>query len=250
MTVFEQSMLVTGRIRNRVNRDWYPYTIRVLNKSHLLSVLALYDFVVENMENRDMLWRYDDETVAGFLGQDGIVAGVFVDQTLVAFRVVYFHHEGDPTNPLLGDGASYGETAHLALCVIHPDFRGNSLQKQMGVHLLRVAQASRSFPRMCSIVAPHNYPSISDKFSLNMVVVKLMPKFKGIWRYIFYRNMDVPLGVTNEKLIFVSSDDYPRQIELLEQGYYGVQLGTHDGKIGMLFTESESIYKENDDGRG
>ncbi|SMD05364.1 GNAT family N-acetyltransferase [Sporomusa malonica] len=235
MTVPEEQLLVTGRIRSRVNKQWYPYTMRVLKESDLPSVLELYDFVVENIEDSDMLWRYANETVVDFLGQDGIVAGVFVDRTLVGFRVMYFHHEGDPNNPLLCNRSSYGKTAHLALCVVHPEFRGNSLQKHMGVHLLRVAQASRPFPTMCSIVSPHNYPSISDKFSLNMVVVKLMPKFRRIWRYIFYRDMDTPITAVDKKLIFAASYDYPRQIELLEQGYYGVQLGTSSGETGLFF---------------
>ncbi len=98
-----------------------------------------------------------------------------------------------------------------------------------------MAQASRVFDTICSVVAPHNYPSIIDKFSMKMVLVKLMPKFKGIWRYIFYRNMDIPLEATDENMIFASSDDYPRQIQLLEEGYYGVQLGTNNGERGMLF---------------
>lgn len=226
--------LEDGYIKNNKNQQLYPYAIRVLTQQDLPSALTLYDFVVANMEDPDMLWRYPDEIVADFFGQDGIVAGVFSKQRLVGFRVFYFHHEGDLTNPLLYNGATYGETAHLALCVIHPDFRGNSLQKQLGVHLLEVAQATRTFHTMCSVVSPHNYPSINDKISLNMVVVKLMPKFRGVWRYIFYRNMDTPLGERGKEAIFVPSSDYPKQIELLEKGYSGVQIGEEKGQMGII----------------
>lgn len=236
MTEFEQQPLVSGRIRNCANKEWYPYTMRVLTKNDLPKALKLYDYVAENMDNPDMLWRYPDEKVADFLGQDGIVMGVFAEQKLVGFRVMYFHHQGDPTNPLAGIiKANFDITAHLALCVIHPEFRGNSLQKHMGVHLMKVAQESRAFLTMCSIVSPHNYPSISDKLSLNMVVVKLMPKFKGVWRYIFYRNMAEPVMATDKKLIFAASQDYPRQIELLDAGNYGVQLAAKQDRMGMFF---------------
>ena len=67
-----------------------------------------------------------------------------------------------------------------------------------------------------------------------MVVVKLMPKFRGVWRYIFYRNMDTPTKVSGETAIFVPSSDYPKQIELLEMGYYGVQIGEKDGQMGIF----------------
>lgn len=231
-----QQPLTTGQIRNCENKMWYPFTMRVLTASDLPRVLALYDYVVGNMENPDMLWRYPDETVAAFLGQDGIVIGTFIDQDLIGLRVMYFHHVGDQTNPLLGNIKSdYGKTAHLALCVIQPQFRGNSLQKQMGIQMMKVAEASRTFQTMCSIVSPHNYPSISDKFYQNMAVVKLMPKFRGIWRYIFYRNMVEPLTPVDEKLIFAASRDYSHQTKLLDAGYYGVQLGARQGEMGMFF---------------
>ena len=235
MTVFSKQQLVKGQLKNCSNKKRYGYTMRVLADSDLPAILELYDFVVKNMKDPDMLWRYDDHIVAEFLGEDGIVGGVFVDDCLVAVRVVYFHHEGDITNPLMYKDDTYGETAHLALCVVHPDFRGNSLQKKMGVYLLEIAQTLRGFPTMCSVVSPHNYPSMSDKFSLNMVVVQLMPKFKGVWRYIFYRNMNKPLVARSETMIFVPSGDYQRQIELLEQGYYGVELGRNNGEIGVFF---------------
>lgn len=235
MTVVAEPLLMSGQIQNYMDKQWYPYQMRILSVGNLPSMLSLYDLVIENLERPDMLWRYPDEMVAEFLGKDGLVAGVFVEEELVGFRVLYFHHPGDETNPLLCTGASYGETAHLALSVIHPDFRGNSLQKKMSGILVAVAQAARVFPAMCSVVSPHNYPSINDKFSVNMVVIKLIPKFSGVWRYIFYRNMDNSIRPTDEKIIFVSSDDYLGQIELLEQGYYGVQIGISNGEKGMFF---------------
>ena len=245
MNVFSKQMIVKGQLRNCSNKKRYAYSMRVLRNSDLPSILGLYDFVVAKMKDPNMLWRYDDQMVAEFLGEDGIVGGVFVEDRLVAVRVVYFHHEGDLTNPLMYKEDAYGETAHLALCVVHPDFRGNSLQKKLGVYLLQIAQTLRAFPTMCSVVSPHNYPSMSDKFSLNMVVVKLMPKFKGVWRYIFYRNMNKPVVARSETMIFVASGDYQRQIELLEHGYYGVQLGRNNGEIGMFFKQFTLKVVEN-----
>jgi hypothetical protein len=231
----EEEVLVTGRIRNSKNGQSYPYTMRILHPLDLPAALALYDVVVDHMEQPDMLWRYADDMVAGFFGAEGIVIGVFVEESLVGFRVVYFHHTGDLSNPLVCMGPSYNEMAHLALCVIRSDFRGNSLQKKMGVELLKVAQATKPFRNLCSVVSPHNYPSINDKFSIHMVVVKLLPKFRGIWRYLFYLNIDTPLQAKMKQLIFVPSCDYPQQIKLLEEGYYGVSLSEDKGEMGMLF---------------
>ncbi|HWR39120.1 MAG TPA: hypothetical protein VN611_06440 [Patescibacteria group bacterium] len=235
MTTFDQETLAAGELRERGSQQWQSYTMRLLNKTDLPEMLALYDAVVAAMEDPNMLWRYDDAVVEKFLGEDGMVIGVFCAQRLIGFRVLYIHHPGDPDNPLSCIGQSREETAHLALCVILPKFRGSSLQKKMGVPLLRAAMAEKPFTRLCSIVSPHNYPSISDKIFQGMVVVKLMPKFKGIWRYIFYRDMTVPVGVRTAEPVFALSADYPRQIELLEQGYQGVQLERRDSGDGMVF---------------
>jgi ribosomal protein S18 acetylase RimI-like enzyme len=228
LSIFEEQLIVSGEIKHYVTKQWYPYEMRLVTTLDLPAMIALYDVVIENLEKPDMLWRYPNEMVAAFLGRDGIVAGIFVGERLVGFRVLYFHHAGDLTNPLLYNEHAYGETAHLALSVIHPDFRGNSLQKKMSAELVRLAQVTRLFAAMCSVVSPHNY-------SVDMVVVKLMPKFKGVWRYIFYRNMDEPMVAWHADLIFVPSHDYPRQVELLDQGYYGVQLGESNGEMGMIF---------------
>lgn len=71
--------------------------------------------------------------------------------------------------------------------------------------------------------------------SLYDLVIEKIGNRDMLWRYIFYRNMDVSRAAADEDLIFIASHDYLRQIELLEQGYYGVQLGKVDGEIGMLF---------------
>ena len=233
--ITEPEILTSGQVKNCASQRWYPYEMRILDERDLSHMLELYDLVVGTMANPELLWRYDDTVVAKFLGESGVVAGVWADQRLIAFRVLYVHPAGDPENPLLCIRPEWAETAHLALCVVHPEYRGNSLQKKMGGQLIPAALAVKPFGALCSIVSPHNYPSISDKFSLGMAVVKLMPKFKGLWRYIFYRSMQAPFEWKPGEPVFAASRDYPRQIDLLEQGYYGVQLDIRNGEEGVLF---------------
>lgn len=233
----KERILEQGQIQSGVDQSWHFYTMRLLHKKDLADMLALYDEVVEGMEDPSMLWRYPDEKVAAFLGENGLVIGVFIEAVLVGFRVLYFHPDEDEENPLLCKIPSPGKTAHLALCVLRQDFRGNSLQKKMGIPLLKVAQAMRPFDSLCSIVSPHNYPSIEDKFSLNMVVLELMPKFKGLWRYILYRNMNKPALLKNIQRQFAASQDYVRQQTLLKEGYYGIEFAIEQGTKGVLFQE-------------
>ena len=72
------------------------------------------------------------------------------------------------------------------------------------------------------MVAPHNIASLKDKFILKMWVVKLIPKFGGTWRYIFYRDMQEEAPFRPVETVRVKAgQDFDRQIELLESGWVG-----------------------------
>jgi hypothetical protein len=227
--------LVSGQIQSCIDSRWHSYVMRTLNSNDFSEVLKLYDLGIDHLESPDLLWRYPDEKVADFLTDQAVTAGVFVDQRLVGFRVLYFHDADDLDNPLHSVGLHHELAAHSALCVVHPEFRGNSLQKQMGIHILEAAKKMRAFGNFCSVVSPQNYASMKDKFSLNMLIVKLAPKFSGIWRYIFYQNMNQAWQVDTTDIIFVLSYEYMEQIRLLEQGYYGFRFAENHGHTGVYF---------------
>ena len=227
--------LAHGTIQNRIDSSWYSYEMRTLNQNDLPDVLELYNIVINNLTNKNFLWRYTDEMVALFLTNKAVAAGVVVNKRLVGVRVLYFHDLDDKENPLVDLDFPYKITADSALSIVHPDFRGNSLQRKMGLNILKMAQEDGAFENFCSVVAPGNYASIKDKFSLDMVVVKLLPKFSGLWRYVFYRNMNQSWEIDKADIIFVASNDYSQQIKLLEQGYYGFRLAEDKGVIGLCF---------------
>lgn len=228
--------LVSGQIKSRIDSRWHSYIMRTLNHEDLSDVLKLYDLGVNHLDNPELLWRYSDEIVADFLTSKAVTAGVFVNNRLIGFRVLYFHDAGDLDNPLYSVDLHHELAAHSALCVVHPEFRGNALQKQLGIHILEVARELRTFENFCSVVSPQNYASMKDKFSLNMLIVKLLPKFSGMWRYIFYQNLNQAWEIDAKNIVFVPSHDYIEQIRLLEQGYYGFCLGDNQGCAGVYFS--------------
>lgn len=230
----------TGQIKRTVDSRWYPFTMRLLGEADLSPVLNLYDFVCRELSDVDTLWRYPDEMVALFLTDKAIAVGVFVDETLVGFRVFYYHAEDDADNPLRAIGFPHQQTAHAALSFVHPEFRGNALQQHMSRELLRIAKECKPFQNLCSIVSPKNAASIKEKFSLGMVAAALMLKFSGTWRYIFYKDAGKTWVVSSDsRPVFVPVTDYSRQIELINQGCYGYQLEKRESGTGVLFGKGE-----------
>jgi hypothetical protein len=224
-------------IKNQKDGTCAECRLRRLSNGDLPQVLALYDLMVNWSAGPENFWRYPDATVAEFLGTHGIVAGAFVRERLVGFRVLYFHPENDPGNPLLSTRFPCRQTGHLAVSAVDPDFLGNSLQIQMSSAVMNWArEEKRDFRSICSVVAPHNIASLKDKFVLNMWVVNLMPKFGGAWRYIFYRDMkeDVPFCPA-ETVMVRAGRDFDRQTELLEHGWVGFALENRADDPYVLF---------------
>ncbi len=220
------SMDATVPIKNQKEGTYAECRLRRLSGGDLLRVLALYDLMVNRSAGPENFWRYPDATVAEFLGPRGIVAGAFVEERLVGFRVLYCHPENDPDNPLQSTRFSCHLTGHLAVSAVDPDFFGNSLQIRLSAAVMSWAkEEKRNICSICSVVAPHNIASLKDKFVLNMWIVKLMPKFSGTWRYIFYRNMEEEASFCPAETVKVKAgQDFDRQIELLESGWVGFAL--------------------------
>ena len=186
MSVQSHRTIETGRLACKADPRGREFEMRFLDERDLPELLGLYDYIVDFVNDPAFFWRYPDDIVRTFMGEDGLNAGVFVDGRMIGFRVMYYHKDGDPENPLLATKCPPHGTAHLAVSAVHPDYQGNSLQKRMTAHVLDEARRIRPYKSLCSVVSPKNAPSVKEKFAFNMGVVTLIPKFSGNWRYIFY----------------------------------------------------------------
>ncbi len=235
-------IIQTGFITNRLDAQLYPYTMKLLNSDDILQVIELHNKVIDALPDPDLCWRFPVSYIERYLGDQGITVGVFVEKQLIGFRVLYFpgNQAENPGLDMGLDDSELDQVAHLPLSNVHPDFTGNSLQKNMTLQVINIAKETRPFRYLCSIVSPKNYASMTEKFEVGMVVGQLTIKYGTFLRYIFYEDMVKPLEVAKENAIFIPSIDTERQMELLKQGYYGFQLSEEQGKKGILFGKKMS----------
>jgi len=231
-------MIETGFIKNRLDSQLYPYTMKRLTNDDVNQVIKLHNEVIDALVDPDLCWRFPVDYIERYLGEEGITVGVFVEKRLIAFRVLYFPG-CRPENPGLDIGLHDSEleqVAHLPLSNVHQEFTGSSLQKAMTLQAIAIAKQTREFRYLCSNVSPKNYASMTEKFEIGMWVAKLKIKYGGFLRYIFSKDMLQPWQLSQEeKAIFIPSTDSLRQMELLEQGYCGFQRSQFQGKKGILF---------------
>ena len=77
-----------------------------------------------------------------------------------------------------------------------------------------------------STVAPTNFASMKDKFTIEMQVVRTTRKYLDHWRQLFYCNLVTPLGIDATTAAKVGGDNFATQLDLEEeQGYvaYGLE---------------------------
>ncbi|WP_114636592.1 hypothetical protein [Polynucleobacter necessarius] len=86
-------------------------------------------------------------------------------------------------------------------------------------HAIKLAKQNSSFRYLFSTVAPTNYASMQDKFSADMLILKLVKKYEDYHRYIFFQDIINPilLDVKNHSsLVFTEGHDIESQLNLLE----------------------------------
>ncbi len=227
----------SGQIHNRRNGKEFAYVMRQIDGAQLQAVVELHNEVIDGLPDADLCWRFPLENIKRYLGPDGITIGVFVEARLIAFRVLYFpgFNDDNPGFDLALPEEELNLVAHLPLSNVHPDFTGNGLQKKMTLYAIELASQVREFRYLCSNVSPKNYPSMAEKFAIGMHVAALKEKYGGFWRYIFCKDMRQLHAYQEQEAVFVATEDYQRQSELLQLGFVGFKAGLEAGKKGVYF---------------
>lgn len=228
-----------GTIKSRTDLQMVPYKMTMLDETHLPEMLNLNRMIVENLSEWDLLVPITAEMLRVDLGEKGLTLGTFVGERLIGFRSAHF-----PGNDEDNLGRDVGlpefeleKVMHLEFALIHPDFRGNSLQKRMTARILKIVHDLKLHYRYCcSFVSPKNGPSLEDKFSLNLLIARLMLKFGNYWRF-FFQDMLRPLRVQSNESISVPNRDIEQQVELLSQGYYGFRLDRRGSDCNILYAK-------------
>lgn len=199
------------------------YTIRELTLNRLDDVLRLQNIVLNSLDNKDFLSPLEKEEYADSINNH-LMIGVFIDNELIAFRALAIpvndeHHLGYDiglsTEQL--DKVIYQEITN-----VHPDYRGYSLQKKLGIIVMELLDAS-PYTHVCATVAPFNIASLKDKLSQGMVIGALKKKYGNKLRYVFFKKLHENRK-SNEDLIEIDMADTEKQQHLLAESWIGTSI--------------------------
>ena len=217
-------VIETGRLKRKRNtpyQDEVYYEIHFLDETHLEEVMQLQETIIHNLPDKEIFRQHSIDYIRDHFKKENSVIGIFTEDGLIAYNVLYFPGE---------DGDNFGadiklpndefdKVVHLETVAVHPDYRGNSLQKRMEeIHLGVIKKLG--YIHVCCTVSPKNFPSIRNLFSNGLVIKGLKIKFGNRLRYIMYRN------ILNSSSIWpleirVSSLNIEYQVDLLNRGFLG-----------------------------
>lgn len=212
-----------------------------LEESHLSQVEALQELILKSLMNKELFFPLTPTEFSNILtGKGGFALGAFVEGQLIGFGAMYFPRvQEDNLGRDVGLSVSeLRQVAHLEVCFVHPDYRGNALQTKMGRFLIEQLSLFKACRHLFSTVMPANIPSIIDKFTHQMKIISLKQKYNNSWRYIFYRDLWVEEELEEQKSISVPSMDIPKQLKLLNQGYQGISYRKTEAGIEILYLQS------------
>lgn len=170
-------------------------TLRLLAPADIDLIIALERITIKALDNKALYHPGAREFFEESLSGNGVVIGCFAEERLIGFRSIWFPksspenlgHDIGITNQL-----HLNAVAHLERSCVHPKYRGNRLQIRMTQLAIRTV-INRDYNFLLSTVAPMNYASMADKFAADMVIFKIMKKYNGLDRYIFFKNLKRPI---------------------------------------------------------
>lgn len=202
------------------------YRVRRLILADIPSLLVLQNIALKEIENTDTLQPLNLSEFEYILKGNGLMIGAFVEEELIAFRALLIPPiDEEHLGLALGLENKLEEIIYQEISVVHPLYRGNQLQQKLAILITEeLTKKTHSFTYICATVAPHNIPSLKDKFKQKMMIGALIDIYGGKLRYVFYKEinkLDEPKWKSEKN---VPASDVNKQKELLHDGWTGIQL--------------------------
>ena len=169
----------------------------------------------------------------------GFMIGVFSEGSLIALRTISFPAPDSEYNlaaELDIPKNELNKVAVLEATIVHPDYRGNRLQRKMlGYTLPRLEE--KGYIHVCSTISPYNYPSLSSVMSFGLTIRDLKIRggvYGGKLRFLLARNLENDIEKYTDN-VTVGNGNIQIQQQLLEEGYIGHTLVKKDNNFNIIY---------------
>lgn len=179
-------------ILNKKDGKKVKSVIKLLDISYLDNILTLQQYIYDLIENKDFYFCSSREELEMILNGRGKILGCIIEETneLVAIGV-YAKFGYDERNYGYDFGIKGKEVlnvANLESTIVHPDYRGNKLQKILVENLEELAKTD-NIKYISATAAPDNKYSVDNIKSSGFEIVCEKLKYGGLRRYVFIKRI-------------------------------------------------------------
>jgi hypothetical protein len=223
--------------------DRANYKIRFLDEDNLKEVSNLQEVIMNNLNDNELYQPAPIHILKDRLSKKQSAIGVFTNDGLIAYGII---HIPGKANDNLGNDINMPESdfckvAQLQYIVVHPNYRGNMLQKKLVSHLLSIVN-DLEYEHVLGIVSPKNYFSLHNLLCLGFMIEDINKKHGGMSRCIIHKH----LHDTNPKLdnfVNIINTDVERQSKFIKDGFVGFAISNIYEKD-FYITYGKKVRKE------
>lgn len=219
-----------------------PYTLRFLGPDDLERLEIFRVFIFGLLPDPDAYVPETPDFTGLHLGERGVTLGVEVEGELVACSVVGMPHPGMPAfvDDLPGDPPgerpAVTATAHMASCMVHPDFRGNGMQRLL-VAMRAALALGAGRPHLLSRVALTNPLSLANMLACGFTVRRVLVMHGTRLRYLLHRDMSAaPASYDPDGDLVLAVADKEGQDAALASGHVGRAARMENGRPFVVYS--------------
>jgi GNAT superfamily N-acetyltransferase len=249
MTILKTGQLIKHS-DERKEKD--EYVMRLISTEDLTDVVALEKYVYDLLPNKQVFFMDSYEEMLDDMKQGAKIIGVYnKSKDLIAYRYIGFPGK-TPKN--LGNDINMPEwelpkVAHLETTVVHPQYRGNSLQSltlQQAIPLVK----DFGYSHLLCTVSPQNIYSLYNIMKNGLRVKALKKKYgtkedgsDGLWRFILHRDLNPRPSRRARGLLSIPITDIEPQRKLIDQGFIGLWLSRESGLLNYVRFEDNLAFQ-------
>lgn len=228
-------VLKTGQLikhnGEKVEQD--EYVMRIITTGELKAAVELQKYVYEQLPNKQVLYMDSYEEMLEDMKDGAKIIGVFNKAgEIIAYRYIGFPgcSEKNLGYDINLTSRELSKVAHLETTVVHPDYRGNSLQSLTLQQALPMVREFGYNHVLCT-VSPQNVYSLFNIIKNGLKIKALKKKYgtdkdgkDGMWRFILHRNLEPVTARKTSQLLSISLGDLEHQKKVINEGFVGLWL--------------------------
>ncbi|MDD2574056.1 MAG: hypothetical protein WCS98_09520 [Bacillota bacterium] len=227
------------------------YVMRLISTKDLKDVVALENYVYDLLPNKQVFFVDSYEEMLDDMKQGAKIIGVYnKSKDLIAYRYIGFPGKVSKNlgNDINMPKEELPKVAHLETTVVHPEYRGNSLQSLTLEQTIPMVKDFGYSHLLCT-VSPQNIYSLYNIMKNGLRVKALKKKYgtaqdgsDGLWRFILHRNLNPKTTRRTSEFLSLPIIDIEPQIQLITKGFVGLWLSREAQLLNYVRFEDNLAY--------